>query len=62
MHVNSSNKKTMADHGRSSIWCIEANNLYVWAMMQNRPYKDFKYITSSLNKTLNTPDDSDYGY
>ena len=42
---------TMADHGeawkkshdRRSIWYIDANKLYGYAMMQKLPYKDFKY-------------------
>ena len=30
------------DNGKT-IWYIEANNLYGYAMMQKLPYKDFKY-------------------
>ena len=43
-------------------WYIDANNLCGYAMMQKLPYKDFKYSDSSLDKILNTPDDSDHGY
>ena len=45
-----------------SIWYIDANNLYGYAMMQNLPYKDFKYSDTSIDVILNTPDDSDHGY
>ena len=65
-YVNSNN---MAEHDRRSIWYIDANNLYGYAMMQNLPYKDFKFITTTLDTRsgfldaiLNTPDDSDHGY
>ena len=30
--------------------------------MQKLPYKDFKYITITLDVILNTPHDSDHGY
>ena len=59
-YVNSNN---MAEHGRRSIWHIDANNLYGYAMMQKLPYKDFEFITTTtLDVILNTPDDSDHGY
>ena len=47
-----------------SIWYIDANNLYGYAMMQKLPYKDFEFIitTTTLDVILNTPDDSDHGY
>ena len=46
-----------------NIWYIDANNLYGYAMMQNLPYKDFEFITTTtLDVILNTPDDSDHGY
>ena len=52
-----------------SIWYIDANNLYGYAMMQKLPYKDFEFITTTTTTTtttldtiLNTPDDSDHGY
>ena len=51
----------MKSHNRN-IWCIDANNLYGYAMMQRLPYKDFKFTTTSLDYTLKTPDDSDHGY
>ena len=81
--VNNSNGSKMAKHRRSrftddqssirepasQIWYIDANNLYGYAMMQNLPYKDFKFTTTSLDygdtmlrHFLNTPDDSDHGY
>ena len=46
----------------NSICYIDANNLYVYAMMQNLPYKDFQFTTTTLDVILNTPDDSDHGY
>ena len=45
-----------------SIWYIDANILYGYAMMQKLPYKDFKYSDTSIDVILNTPDDSDHGY
>ena len=46
-----------------SVWYIDANNLYGYAMMQKLPYKDFEFITTTiLDVILNTPDDSDHGY
>ena len=53
-YINSSNNR--------NIWYIDADNLYGYAMMQKLPYKDFIYITTSLDIILNTPDDSDHGY
>ena len=48
---------------RRSIWYIDANNLYGYAMMQKLPYKDFQFTaTTTLDTILNTPDDSDHGY
>ena len=59
-YVNSNN---MAQHDQRSIWYIDANNLYGYAMMQKLPYKDFEFITTTtLDAILNTPDDSDHGY
>ena len=59
----------MAEHDRRSIWYIDANNLYGYAMMQKLPYKGFEYYqgtcfteSTSLDTILNTPDDSDHGY
>ena len=60
-YVNSNNR---------TICYIDANNLYGYPLMQKLPYKDFEYITATssdeeetmLQSTLNTPDDSDYGY
>ena len=50
-------------HDQRSIWYIDANNLYGYAMMQKLPYKDFEFITTTtLDTILNTPDDSDLGY
>ena len=53
-----------------TIWYINANNLFGYAMMQKLPYKDFEFITTTtldprsgfLDVILNTPDDSDHGY
>ena len=47
-----------------SIWYIEANNLYGYAVMQKLPYKDLQFTitTTTLDALLNTPDDSDHGY
>ena len=53
-----------------TIWYIDANNLYGYAMMQKLPYKDFEFITTTtldpqsgfLDVKLKTPDDSDHGY
>ena len=46
-----------------TIWYIDANNLYGYAMMQKLPYKDFQFTTTTtLDTTINTPDDSDHGY
>ena len=44
-----------------TIWHIDANNLYGYAMMQKLPYKDFQFTTTTLDTILNTPDDSDHG-
>ena len=49
-----------------TIWYIDANKLYGYAMMQKLPYKDFQFTTTTTTTTLdtilNTPDDSDHGY
>ena len=45
-----------------SIWYINANNLYGYALMQKLPYKNFEYTNTTLDKVLNTSDDIDYGY
>ena len=73
----SQSQKSMAEHGeawtkshqrtcfaddRRSIWYIDANNLYGYALMQKLPYKDFEYSNTTLDKVLNTSDDSDYSY
>ena len=59
-YINSNN---MAEHDQRSIWYIDANNLYGYAMMQKLPYKDFQFTTTTtLDAILNTPDDSDHGY
>ena len=51
------------------IWYIDANNLYGYATMQKLPFKDFQFITTTLDPRsgfldaiLNTPNDSDHGY
>ena len=52
-----------------TIWYIDANKLYGYAMMQKLPYKDFQFTTTTLDPRsgfldtiLNTPDDSGHGY
>ena len=43
----------------------DANNLYGFAMSQYLSYDDFKFINTddeTLDKVLNTPEDSDIGY
>ena len=60
----------MAEHGEAwtnshdqrSIWYIDANNLYGYALKQKLPHKDFEYSNTTLDEVLNTSDDSDYGY
>ena len=47
---------------QKSIWYIDANKLYGYALMQKLPYKDFEYSNTTLDEVLNTSDDSDYGY
>ena len=49
-------------HDRRSIWYIDANKLYGYALMQKLPYKDFECSNTTLDEVLNTSDDSDYGY
>ena len=49
----------MAEHDGKSIWYIDANNLYGYALMQTLPYKDFEYSNTTLDEVLNTSDDSD---
>ena len=66
---NSNSNGNDNDNGKT-IWYIDANNLYGYAMMQKLPYKDFEFITTTtldawettLQRILNTPDDSDHGY
>ena len=65
----SQSQRSMAEHGeawtkshdRRSLWYIDANNLYGYALMQKLPYKDFEYSNTTLDEVLNTSDDSDYG-
>ena len=50
-------------HDQRSIWYIDANNLYGYALMQKLPYKDFSWAYElTLDEVLNAGDDSDYGY
>ena len=52
-----------SNESNNTIWYIDANNLYGYAMMQKLPYKDFEFTTTlTLDELLNTPDDSDRGY
>ena len=72
-YINNGNgngkNETMAELDQSSIWYIEANNLYGYAMMQKLLYMDFEnqgtYLVdsvTSLDTILNTADDSDHCY
>ena len=52
-----------------SIWYINANNLFVYAIIQKLSYMDFNYSDTfldegetTLQRILITPDDSDHGY
>ena len=58
----SHNRRQMAGHDQRSIYYIDANNLYGYALMQKLPYKNFVYSNVTLDEVLNTDDDSDYGY
>ena len=60
--IADSKNRNVAEHDRRSMWYIDANNLYGYAMMQKLPYKDFKCTDTSKDVILNTPDDSGYGY
>ena len=61
-YVNDSVGKSMAKHDRRSIWYIDANNLYSYAMMQKLPYEDFQFTATTLDAILYASDDSDHGY
>ena len=52
----------MAKHYQRSVWYIDANNLNALALMQKLPCKDFEYSNTTLDKALNTSDDSNCGY
>ena len=52
----------MSKHDRRSIWYIDANNIYGFAMKQKLPYKDFNHSDTSLEEIIANPDDSDHGY
>ena len=67
--TNSHNNRTRAGHDQVSIWYIDANKLYGYALMQNLPYKGFEYSNvtldegeTTLQSILKTLDASDYGY
>ena len=47
---------------KRSIWYIDANNLYGYAMMKKLLYRVFEYYSTSIDEILNNPDDSDHGY
>ena len=57
-----SNQTQGYSQSQRSIWYIDANNFYGYALMQKLPYKDFEYSNLNLDKILNTSDDIDYGY
>ena len=59
---NGNAKGNIDNDSDKTIWYIDANNLYGYAMMQKLPYKDFQFTTITLDAILNTPDDSDHGY
>ena len=59
--VNRETRLVNISESNKTRWYIDANNLYGYAMMQKLPYKDFEYITITLD-VINTPDDSDHGY
>ena len=54
----SHSQRSMAEHGeawtkshdRGSLWYIDANNLYGYALMQKLPYKDFEYSNTTLDE------------
>ena len=73
-YINSNNNRNSKNNGEArtkshsnsnrSIWYIDTNNLYGYAMMQKLPYKDFKYSDASsdegettLQRILNTCED-----
>ena len=60
--LTKSHQGTCFADDQRSIWYIDANNLYGYALMQKLPYKDFEYSNTTLDKVLNISDDSDYGY
>ena len=69
-YANRQNRFADNSDGKT-VWYIDANNLYGYAMMQKLPHKDFEFVTNmaeheqrsiKLNDILNTPDDSDHGY
>ena len=60
--TKSHDRMSLAKLDQISIWYIDANNLYGYALMQKLPYKDFEYSNTTLDEVLNTSDDSDYGY
>ena len=69
-YVNSINKSYSSNNSSSnsnsnsnrSIWYMDSNNLYGYAMMEKLPYKNFEYYNTSLDILLNASDDSDHGY
>ena len=60
--TKSDDRRSMAKHDQISIWYIDANNLYGFALMRKLAYKDFEYSNTTLDNVLNTSDDGDYGY
>jgi hypothetical protein len=42
---------------------LDANNLYVWSMIEDLPYKDIKVNTEiTIDEILNTADGVETGY
>ena len=64
-HVKANNKYLANfDINKPSTYIMywDANNLYGWAMSQVLPYKDLKFVQTSLEDVLATPDDAETGY
>ena len=50
------------NQSQRSIWYIDANNLYGYALMQKLPYKDVSFTNQTLDEVVSTSDDNDYAY
>ena len=47
---------------KRNIWYIDADKVYVYAMMQKLLYESFIFTNTPLDEIMNTPDESDHGY